>query len=281
MLVLVGSLLLPSCSNSQVSIGVDGVDATWMSIPGPGQRQALVVTASDAPRTGRRNRPLFVVLHGAGQNAEEMTTYGGWAVAARDHNAVAAFAQGIGDTFNAGTCCGTSAARGVDDVGYLDRLITTVAAKVGADPSKVYMVGFSNGAMMTYRYLCEGATRLLGAVSLAGTNVSGCTPGRPTPFLQVSGTRDNIVPIGNTPSVAVAQLGPLVPVRRSVEEVAGAFSCPAPHRNVDGSVTTTIWSPCAEGVTVRYDVLDGLPHMYPFQSGYSATNQALAMWGLP
>lgn len=208
-----------------------------------------------------------------------MTTYGGWAAAARDQHAVAAFAEGLDHSFNAGTCCGTSALRQVDDVGYLDRLITTVTTRIGADPSKVYMVGFSNGAMMVYRYLCEGATKLQGAASLAGTNVAGCTPTRPTTFLQVSGTRDDIVPIGDTPSVAVAKLGPLVPVDDSVRRITQAWSCPASRRTTADSVITRTWSPCAGGVTVRFDVVIGLVHMYPFNGTYSATGQALGMWG--
>lgn len=249
-----------------------------MAVPGPGQRQVLVVTGSeDQKRPGRRSRPLFVVLHGAGQDAEAMTTYGGWAVAARDEHAVAAFAEGINHTFDAGTCCGTSAARHVDDVGYIDRLITTVSRRVGADPSKVYMVGFSNGAMMVYRYLCEGAVRPRGAVSLAGTNAAGCTP-RPTTFLQVSGTSDNVVPIDDTPSAA-PQLGPLVPVNHAVGDLAAAWSCPRPRRDVVGTVATTTWSPCAEGVTLRYDVVAGLLHTYPVSGSYSATTAALEMWG--
>lgn len=278
-ILLLSSLLVPGCSNG-VSIDVEGVEARWMSVPGPGDREALVVTAVDVPKAERRTRPLFVVLHGAGQNAVEMTTYGGWAVAARDNHAVAAFAQGLDDTFSAGTCCGASARRGVDDVGYLDRLIRTVTTKVGADPSKVYMVGFSNGAMMTYRYMCEGATRLSGAVSLAGTNAAGCTPQRQTAFLQVSGAADQTVPIGDTPSINEFELGPLVPVQQAVRELAAAWSCGPPQREVNGAVTTRTWVGCSEGGSVRFDVLAGIPHMYPFVgTTYSATNEALALWG--
>lgn len=274
--------VLPGCSD-QVAIDVEGVDARWVQVPGPGDREALVVTASEdagpSHRAARARRPLFVVLHGAGQDAELMTTFGGWSVAARDQHAVTAFAQGVGKSFNAGTCCGPASARDVDDVGYLDRLITTVSRQVGADPTRVYMIGFSNGAMMTYRYLCEGATHLLGAASLAGTNAAGCTPTRPTTFLQVSGTKDDIVPIGDNPASAVATLGPLEPADRAVAHVADAFRCPRPSRSTLGPVSMTTWSPCADGVTVRFDVIAGLVHMYPFVGGYSATSQALAMWG--
>ncbi|MBS1837470.1 MAG: hypothetical protein JST64_07205 [Actinobacteria bacterium] len=274
--------VLPACSD-QVAIDVQGVDARWVHIPGPGDREALVVTSSEDEATSSAGalaqRPLFVVLHGAGQDAQLMTTFGGWSDVARDQHAVTAFAQGVDKSFNAGTCCGTASVRKIDDVAYLDRLIATVSKEVGADPARVYMVGFSNGAMMTYRYLCEGSVHLLGAASLAGTNVSGCTPTRPTPFLQVSGTKDDIVPIGDTPSVAVAQLGPLEPGDRAVRQVAEAFSCPPSRRTVLGAVTVTTWSPCAQGVTVRFDVVAGLVHMYPFDGSYSATQQALAMWG--
>lgn len=275
-------LLAVGCSWNGLSIDVDGVDARWISVPGPGDREAIVVTASGDDSesvASKRARPLFVVLHGAGQDAETMTTYGGWSEAARDHHAVAAFAQGVENTFNAGTCCGAASARGIDDVGYLDRLITTVSRKVGADPSKVYMVGFSNGGMMTYRYVCEGATHLLGAASLEGTNAAGCTPTRPTTFLQVSGTKDTTVPVSGVKATATDVLGPLQPADQAVRHVADAFACTSSHRQVIGAVASATWSPCADGVTVRFDLISGLVHMYPFQGPYSATNQALAMWG--
>ncbi|UDY35428.1 alpha/beta hydrolase family esterase [Dermatobacter hominis] len=274
--------LAAACSSS-VDIGVEGVDARWIDVKGPGDRQALLVTAEavadDGDDTPEPAPPLVVVLHGLGQDAEHMATIGGWAQLARDRGTVVVFGEGSEHSWDAGTCCGEAAAREVDDVAYLDRLIDQVVDSTGADRDAVRMVGFSNGGMMTYRYLCEGEVRLAAAASIAGTDVDGCTPTRPTTFIQISGSADTIVPLYDTPSAA-PELGPLEPVSESIRGVANAFGCPTPRLGRTGPVTTTLWAPCAEGVTVRFDVVAGMPHAYPIVDGYQGTDQILQLWGL-
>jgi polyhydroxybutyrate depolymerase len=275
---------------SSVDVGVDGVDARWIDVRGPGDRRALLVTDEDVPDedegdgagTDAASVPapaVIVVLHGLGQDAEHMAAIGGWTQLARDQGTVIVFADGWEHSWDAGTCCGEASARKVDDVAYLDRLIDDVVERTGADPDAVHMVGFSNGGMMTYRYLCEGTVRLRGAASIAGTDVDGCTPTRPTTFIQISGAADTIVPLYDTPSAA-PELGPLEPVSTSVRGVAAAFGCPTPRLGRSGPVTTTSWTPCAEGVTVRFDVVAGMPHAYPIVDGYQGTDQILQLWGL-
>ena len=277
---LVTALLGAAGCSDQVDVGVDGVDARWIDVPGTDGRQALLVTDDSKTERSSAGRPLIVVLHGLGQDAEHMAGIGGWPALARDKRAVVAFGEGSENSWNAGTCCGQAAASKVDDVAYLDSLIDEVVRRTGADRSAVYMAGFSNGGMMTYRYLCEGGVALRGAASLAGTDVDGCTPSRPTNFLQISGSADTVVPVDNTASVA-ADLGPLVPVGAAVMGVAAGFDCPAPVTTRATPVTKMTWAPCRDGVTVRFDEIAGLGHSYPIVDGYQGTDEILALWGLP
>jgi len=277
--VLAPLVAAAGCSD-QVDVGVDGVDARWIDVPGTDGRQALLVTDDSERVRSSAGRPLIVVLHGLGQDAEHMAGIGGWPALARDKRAVVAFGEGSDNSWNAGTCCGQAAADGVDDVAYLNSLIDEVVRTTGADRAAVYMVGFSNGAMMTYRYLCEGKVSVRGAASLAGTDVDGCTPSRPTNFLQISGSADTVVPIGNTASVA-AELGPLMPVGAAVTGVAAGFDCPKPTTTSAAPVTRMTWAPCRDGVTVRFDEIAGLGHSYPIVDGYQGTDEILSTWGFP
>lgn len=269
-----------SCSSS-VDVGVDGVTARWVDVGGPHQRRALLVTpdrALSATAVARRP-PLIVVLHGLGQDPEQMLPFGNWPQVSKELGAVVVFGDGWNDSWNAGTCCGDAASTGVDDVAYLNRTILVAIDETDADPDSVYMVGFSNGAMMTYRYLCEGGIRLRGAASVAGTNASGCSPTRPTNFIQISGTADTTVPIRGASS-AVATLGELVPVTDAVAGVATAFSCPTPDVQRSAQVISRSWSPCADGVSVRFDQVVDFGHFYPMVDGYPATLRILSEWGL-
>ena len=283
-LVLVGLLVagvVASCG-ARVDVGVDGVSTRWIRVAAPQPRRALLVTDADRSPSDSDGLPLVLVLHGLGQNAEIMAPLGAFSSLARDGRAVVVVPDGWHRSWNAGRCCGDAAAEGVDDVAYLDALIDEVVDQTGADPRQVHMVGFSNGGMMVYRYLCEGATRLRGAASIAGTNVDGCTPTRPTDFIQISGTDDDVVPLGPTQSPAsVAALGQVPPVRTSVERLAEAFSCPPPETTQVAPLTSTRWAPCAGGTTVRLDEVTGLVHIYPSGPGYQGTDQIMAVWGWP
>ncbi len=83
-----------------------------------------------------------------------------------------------------------------DDVGFLKELVARIASNFAVDTNRVYVAGFSNGAMMANRIACE-ASELFAAVALAGGRVEPgfeCTPKRPLPLLQMNGGADETVP---------------------------------------------------------------------------------------
>ncbi len=94
---------------------------------------------------------------------------------------------------NCGRCGWTSCN---DDVGFLKALVVEVTGRWTVDSNRVYVSGFSNGAMMTNRIACE-ASELFAAAALVGGRVERgfeCTPTRPLPLLQINGGADETVP---------------------------------------------------------------------------------------
>ena len=57
--------------------------------------------------------------------------------------------------WNAGHCCGKAAKDKVDDVGFIAAAIEDVCDHLRVDRSRIYMLGFSNGGMMAYRFAAE------------------------------------------------------------------------------------------------------------------------------
>lgn len=95
-----------------------------------------------------------------------------------------------------GTCgeCGWTSCH--DDVGFLKALVARIALDFSVDSNRVYVSGFSNGAMMANRIACE-ASDLFAAVALAGGRVEQgfeCMPTSPLPLLQMNGGADESVP---------------------------------------------------------------------------------------
>jgi polyhydroxybutyrate depolymerase len=267
-------------TGAEVDLGIPGVAAQWLNLSGLSDRETLVVTPdSVGPSSGRTPRPLVVVLPGLGNDAESMVKLSGWASAAHDHDLVVAVGQGVDDSFNAVGCCGTAAADGEDDVAYISQVIDDVSDSFPVDRDRVFLTGHSNGAMMTYRYLCDGAGRLAGAASVAGTNTAGCLPSAPVSFLQVSGSADTVVRIDGGES-GVPVLGSLPSVRTSVADMAAGDGCPAPVVTERPPVSSERWTPCRAGTTIGFDILAGADHGYPTSPDYPATDRILAFWGL-
>lgn len=95
-----------------------------------------------------------------------------------------------------GTCgqCGWASCH--DDVGFLKALVAGISLDFTIDPARVYVSGFSNGAMMANRIACD-ASELFAAVALIAGRVEPgfeCTPTVAVPLLQVNGGADDIAP---------------------------------------------------------------------------------------
>jgi polyhydroxybutyrate depolymerase len=211
-----------------------------------GRRDALVVH----PASAGPGAPLVLVMHGSGGTAEEMDGLGFDALAARD-GVVVAYPQGQDTTWNAGGCCGSAAAHRVDDVGYLNALVATLATRDGVDPARVYALGFSNGAMMSYTWACAGG-RLAGIGPVAGALTGPCPSPAPVSVVALAGSADDRVRIDGRPDRGWASLdATLAPF------LAG---CGAPTTPGDPGLTT--WT-CGNGRSVTRDILDGQGHSWP------------------
>jgi polyhydroxybutyrate depolymerase len=218
--------------------------------------------------------PLVLVLHGAGGVPEEIIAGSGWNTLADERGLIVAYPAGQDESWNAGACCGVAVTEGHDDVGFLNALIAHLAGFAQVDPGRVVVVGHSNGGMMAYRLACDPETRVMGAASVAGTNMAGCQPARPLSFLEIHGTADVIVPYdgGSSPEGESVGLPPFTPVAVSIDWMVDALGCEAePAEQTASRATTTTWTGCAEGSRVRLVTLDGSGHSWPDGRSFDAT----------
>lgn len=279
----IASVLVVSCALFGTDVGAEGVDVRWVDVDGQNGREALVVAPEGhfTGSSGSTELPLVVVLHGLGLDAEEMARLAEWPAAARDTGFVAVFGQGIEESWNAGQCCGASVELQTNDVAYLDALIAQMVAEEGVDPDRVYLTGYSNGAMMTYLYSCLAPDAIAGAASVAGTNFSDCEPGGAVDFLQVSGADDPVIPVLGGDS-SLPGLPEVPPVEGSMLAVAAAAGCEQPGGFELNGIVSFQGEECSTGARVRYDVISGLGHDYPtaaMSPDYVAVDKILEFWG--
>jgi polyhydroxybutyrate depolymerase len=196
--------------------------------------------------------PMVLALHGGGGGAIHQADDSNYGLISKADQAgfIAVFPNGIGParsgmlaTWNAGDCCARARDENVDDVGFLRRVIEDVKQRIRIDAARVYAIGMSNGAMMSYRLACEAADVIRGIMAVAGTdNTRECHPSRPVPVLHIHAQDDDRVLFGGGAGAAFrsearvtsftsvpdtirkwARLNGAASVPRRVLDVAGAW----------------------------------------------------------
>jgi polyhydroxybutyrate depolymerase len=165
------------------------------------ERAALV----HVPRTYTAGAaaPLVMALHGGGGGMIYQASDSRYGLITKSEQAgfIAVFPNGISDvasgmlaTWNAGTCCAKARDQNVDDVGFLRRLVEDVSRRINIDRQRVFAIGMSNGAMMSYRLACEASEVFMAIMAVAGTdNTRRCAPRQPVPVLHIHARDDDRV----------------------------------------------------------------------------------------
>jgi polyhydroxybutyrate depolymerase len=205
--------------------------------------------------------PLVVNFHGATSNAEQQRSLFSLMDATSDEKGfVVVYPQGIGDSWNAGACCGDAQSQNVDDVGFARALVEYMTEHTCIDRKRVYATGFSNGGRMSYRLGCEAADMFAAIGPVAGTksfpdlnNTAGCMPSRPLSLIDFMGSADMRIE---------AQPG-------QIKEWVAFNGCtdaqPAETYRM-GAHYCMAYTQCSAGTSVTYCVIDGGGHCWPGSS---------------
>lgn len=170
-----------------------------------GPRHVLVHTPAAASAL---SRPLVILLHGHGGSAAQLlgqertaAPLSVWlSIADREQLIVAAPDGAKGGDGKPGWNDGRNDAHGnppTDDVGFIAALIDREITVDHADPRRVFVMGMSNGGIMTLRLAVELGPRLA-AVAAASASFPAQTnlppPSHPLSVLMINGTDDPLVP---------------------------------------------------------------------------------------
>ncbi|MES2127001.1 MAG: PHB depolymerase family esterase [Pseudomonadota bacterium] len=190
------------------TLSAQAATITSVDLARPDGNRHFLMATPDQAATGKR--PLVIVLHGHAGSARQVfgkeyinAPMQVWLeVADRDNVLVIApdGARGSDEKRGWNDCRGDASTNPhTDDVGFIGAIIDKAIAEHSADPSRVYVMGTSNGGGMVLRLAAEMAPRLAGAAAIAATwpAKSLCAaPQLPVPLLLVHGTADKIAPFG-------------------------------------------------------------------------------------
>lgn len=147
--------------------------------------------------------PVIISLHGTLGSAEQMMSFADFRpLAERDHFFIIC-PEGITQTWNDGRQTKAHLA-GIDDVAFIDELITHLINTFPIDKTRFYITGMSNGGFMASRLACEIPGRIAAIAAVAATldRNAGILPVKPLPVMYIHGTRDPMVPYLGGPTKA-------------------------------------------------------------------------------
>jgi polyhydroxybutyrate depolymerase len=180
------------------------------------------------------------------------------------NDAVVAYPDGVGHSWDAGGCCGVAVQEHLDDVQFILAVVADVERRVPIDPARVAVTGFSNGGLMSYRLACQRPDVFRAAVAVAGdVVVPRCTPARAVSLLHVHGLLDRVIPIAGTSDSSLDAEG-FPPAIASVQRIATADRCRG-SGTMRSTRTLTWWTAtsCASGAAVQFVTVDAMTHHYP------------------
>ncbi len=206
-----------------------------------------------------KSYPLVIVIHGAFSTAEEFEEISGFSTLADEEGFIVAYPNGIGilgflQHWNGGHCCGMAAEKKIDDVGYLQAVISDIKQHIEVDPDRIYMAGFSNGGMLAYRFASEHPHEVAAVASVSSTVGSTDsqrnwdwqlqTPAHPVPILIAHGLEDESIPYHGGKYKNNSSITEFFPVERSVRFWIEANNCrilPDKTRLRNGLVEIKTW----------------------------------------
>ena len=274
-------------------IAASGSDLVGKITVGGLERTYLIHVPADA--SAENPLPLLVMFHGAGGDGTRAEVTTGFTADSNDNDFIVAYPNGTAANsiagelaWNAGNCCGLPRARDVDDVGFISGMLAQIEAKYAVDTSRVYLAGFSNGGMMTYRLACQlpGTFAAIAVVSGA-LNYKDCVTDTPLPVLIVHGLADQTVPYegGETNPRTASRFGQWTnsSVVYSTNFWLQADGCDDdPVVTTDEVASTDTYTDCEDGGSVEVVSITNGTHVWPRIEtlGVDASGLILKFFGL-
>lgn len=164
---------------------------------GRNRRYHLHVPAHEQNHAGL---PVLVVLHGGGGNGAQVRATTGLDKIGIQSGFIVAFPDGTGLlpkkllTWNSGGIDVYASRKKVDDVGFIKSVVLNIQKRVPVNADRIYVVGHSNGGMMSHRLAREAADVFDGIAVVAGAmNFTDVDATAPIATLLIHGAKDQRV----------------------------------------------------------------------------------------
>jgi polyhydroxybutyrate depolymerase len=223
--------------------------------------------------------PTIIVLHGGSGNGIQAEKVTNFTRKALPKGFMVVYPNGserfsrirTGRTWNANHCCGYAMQRNIDDIGFINTLIDNLIQNHNADPSRIYVTGMSNGAMLTHLVGIHLSDRIAAIAPLIGGMFGDETPPSMTmPALIINGAKDDVIRLeGGTLGLRMYSRGydrtPFMPSLYQAQFWAHTNRCDPDYttRNFRNGALTAFAYDCPSQANVVYYVVNDGAHSWP------------------
>ena len=220
--------------------------------------------------------PVIVAIHGATGSLDIYRKVANLESLAAREGIVVVYPEGtrLGNVllWNAGACCLPGLLRDQpDDVAFILRVLKDVERRFPVDRTRVYAVGMSNGAMMTYRLATEAPTQFAAVATVAGPMaLRQFHPRAPISIMHIQSKDDPILPFAGRRLPPI----PLPSGQKTVQRWVDYAHCPeqpvieavrhgSAEQPARWQATRKHWGPCADNTEIVLWELEGAGHVWP------------------
>jgi len=207
--------------------------------------------------------PLVLAFHGWTLTSQIQAQMSDMSATANDRGFAVAYPQGVGNSWNAGSCCGGAFDQQVDDVAFALALVDSIGTEMCIDTNRVYSTGFSNGGFISHRLGCVASDVFAAIGPVAGVIMipdEQCNPERAVPVMHLHGTADTSVAWEGNGMV------PHISVPGSIQGWVDRNGCDADSTVTfqEGDTTCESWGNCGDdGAEVVLCTIEGMGHCWP------------------
>ncbi len=147
----------------------------------------------------KEHLPLLIALHGGGGSGRSIMLHSNFNYISDRERFIVLYPNGIKRHWNDGRKKKVYYAhrKNIDDVGFISKLMDFFIEKFNADRDRIYVVGMSNGGLMTFKLTCEIPEKITAiatvSASMSVNLVKNCKKNFPLPVLLINGTEDSII----------------------------------------------------------------------------------------
>lgn len=224
--------------------------------------------------SGNSEPALIIALHGYHHEVSSFPAYSGLDKLAEKNGVIVVYP--VSTVIKTGYFCWNAGniyedwTSGANDVAFINLLIEKLIVQYDIDTQKIYLVGYSNGAMMAYRLAAQLSDKIAAVACISGTAVDTTViPHCPVSVLHIHGDADMAVPHTGAKHYGLQ----IPPVDDAIRNWISWNKCPTVPSILTYNTTLTAlkWSGNAE---VRLYLLHGLGHDWPSKErgGWAATD---------